>query len=197
MTREQLEFSISQYVDGTLAEDERAALEARLADDPEAQALLAEDRALTRLLQSAPMPEVRWDRFAESVSSAIDGRLEERVARASLWMRMRLPAGLAVAASALLAIGIAIHLLSPSSHVAAPAHVVPVQNNATAMIDVEGPQSDAPNGPVIVQITVAAGGNYAKDSSLSPYADEMDSRPSRVVIASGLTAEQPRLGFPY
>jgi anti-sigma factor RsiW len=197
MTREQLEFSISQYLDGTLAEDERAALEARLADDAEAQTLLAEDRSLTTLLKSAPMPEVQWDRFAESISSAIDTQLEERVARASLWMRMRLPAGIAIAASALLAIGIAMHLLSQSPQDTGPYRLVPVQSNATAMIDVQGPQSDAPSGPVVLQITIAAGGNYAKDSSLSPYADEMDSRPSRVVIASGLTAEQPRLGFPY
>jgi anti-sigma factor RsiW len=199
MTHDQLEFSINQYLDGTLPENERAALEALIANDAEAQALVAEDRSLTALLQSQSLPDVQWDRFAESVSAAIDAQLEERVDRASQWLRMRLPTGMAIAACALLAIGLGIHLLSQSSQPAGPTSITSSQGRqvATAIISVEGPQSDAPNGPVVSQISIEAGGSYAKDSSLSPYADEMDNRPSRVVIASGLNTEQSRSSFPY
>lgn len=198
MASEELEFSISQYADGTLADEQRVALESRLADDPEAQALLAEDRSLTDLLRSAPTPEVRWDRLAESISAGIDRAMEERAAGASWWFRHRLPAGLAVAASVLIAIGIAVHILLPgnsSTEIRGP--VKPLGSETTAMLNVQGPEADAPSGPQVTQISIGAGGSYAHDSSLAPYADEMDNRPSRVVIASGLAQEQPRVGYPY
>jgi anti-sigma factor RsiW len=197
MTHDDLEISISQYVDGTLADDERIALEARLADDPRAQTLLNEDRALTNVLRSVPAPAIQWDRFADSISAAIDEQLEERVARASWWLRMRVPAGLAMAASVLLAIGLSFHFLGSRSAVHDSGSVNQTHGTQTAVLIVEGPQSDVPTGEVVSQITIAAGGSYAKDSSLTPYADEMNTRPARVVIASGVTLEQPRLGFPY
>ena len=65
MTPDELEISITQYLDGTLADDEREPLEAHLAEDPAAQALLVGERVLTELLRSQPLPEVRWDRLAE------------------------------------------------------------------------------------------------------------------------------------
>lgn len=198
MASEELEFAISQYADGTLTEEQRLALESRLAEDPEAQAMLAEDRSLTDLLRSAPLPEVRWDRLAESISSAIDQQEEERVARASWWFRHRLPAGLAIAASVLVAIGIAVHVLMPGHlPVEDRGPMKSLSNHTMAMLNVEGPQADAPAGPQITQISIGAGGTYAHDSSLAPYADEIDNRPSRVVIASGLAPEPPRAGYPY
>lgn len=200
MTRDELEISISQYLDGTLGEDERLAVEARLADDAEAQALLAEDRELTAALRSVPLPEVHWDRLAESISSAIDDQLAERTERASWWLRLRMPAGLAVAASALLAIGIAVHVLQrPSAGIKPNPNPNPgmVAVAASSVLVIEGPQADAPTGHAVAEITIGAGGSYAKDASLSPYADELDSRPSRVVIASANPPERPRAMFPY
>jgi anti-sigma factor RsiW len=41
MSTDQLEFSISQYLDGTLPADEQAALEERLATDAQARELFA------------------------------------------------------------------------------------------------------------------------------------------------------------
>jgi anti-sigma factor RsiW len=197
MTREELEFSISRYVDGTLPDGDRATVGSRLIDDPEAQALAAEDRALTNLLRSSPLPNVRWDRLAESISQAIDQHLEDQIARASWWMRHRIPAGLAVAASALLAIGIVIRVLAPGrSHVAQPG-IKSLGTQTVAMLTVEGPHADTAAGPEVTQISIGAGGSYATDSALAPYADEIDTRPARIVIASGLTPNQPRAGFPY
>jgi hypothetical protein len=196
VTQNDLEISIAQYLDGSLADEPRIALEARLAQDPAAQALLEEERVLTELLRSQPLPEIRWDRLTDSISSAIDQELEERMAQASWWLRMRSPAGLAMAASVLLAIGLSFYALMQSGQTSAPNPVETIAHSQTAMLMVEGPQSDRPDGDVVSQITVAAGGSYAKDSSLNPYADEIDSRPSRVVIASGAGVEASRLGFP-
>jgi anti-sigma factor RsiW len=198
MASEQLQFQISQYADGTLPEDHRIELERLLADDTDAQALLADDRSLTDLLRSAPLPAVRWDRLAESISAAIDQQQEQRVAQATWWVRHRLPSGLALAASVLLAIGIAIHFLSPDrSPVAGHGQVKNLGSQSVAMLNVQGPQEDAPAGPEITQISIGAGGSYAKDSALAPYADEIDNRPSRVVIASGTNSEPAPAAYPY
>ena len=200
MNRDELEFAISQYLDGTLPESQRPALEARLSDDATAQAILAEDRALTDLLRaSSPAPQVRWDRLAESISSAIDEELDARVARASWWMRIRIPAGLAAAACALLAVGIGIHLLSSRNATiggggGSPGHPAPI---TVASIIVQGPQEDAPSGPEVAEVSISAGGSYAKDASLDPYADEIDNRPARVVIASGIEPERSLPGSPF
>ena len=203
MNRDELEFAISQYLDGTLPEAQRPALEARLADDATAQAILAEDRALTDLLRaSGPAPEVRWDRLAESISSAIDEALDARVARASWWMRIRMPAGLAAAACALLAVGIGVHLLTSRNSplgggIGSPAHPGGPGHIVVASISVEGPQEDAPPGPEIAEVSIGAGGSYAKDASLDPYADEIDNRPARVVIASGIELDRSLPGSPF
>lgn len=198
MTGEDLEFSISQYLDGTLPEDQRAAVEERLEREPEARTLLEQDRRLTDLLRASPLPDVQWDRFADSISGAIDRQLEDRVAEASWWMRLRIPAGLAIAASALLAIGIAIRVLTSGNQYPTPRGPdKPPGNQAVAILSVEGPQEDAPAGPAVTQISIGAGGSYANASPLAPYVDEIDNRPSRVVIASGLNPDQPPVNFPY
>ena len=67
-----LEFFISQYLDGTLNDADRRSLEARLDADPEAQALLAEYRKLNASLVSLPQPPaVRWDGLADQISRAV------------------------------------------------------------------------------------------------------------------------------
>src|SRR5258706_13819467 len=72
MLDEQLEFSISQYLDGTLSPDEAAALEARLKDDAAARELLEEYRNLNALLKSpAGLPAIAWDELAAHLSRSV------------------------------------------------------------------------------------------------------------------------------
>ncbi len=136
MAREELEFLISQYVDGTLVEGERVALETRLRGDDEARVLLAEHEALTARLKSvkatAPAPAVDWDRLAERISAAVAGqsalvaegdaveesKFEAEPSGASDRARWRIaPARwlIALAASVLLAAGAGIWLLNQDS----------------------------------------------------------------------------------
>src|ERR1700761_200522 len=77
---DELEFSISQYLDGTLSAPEAAALEQVLASDAAARALLDEYRQLDALIKSAPLPAVRWDALASSISSAIDAQQDQQAA---------------------------------------------------------------------------------------------------------------------
>src|SRR5687768_923655 len=97
MTRDELEFSISQYLDGTLPAAERDALETRLGSDAEARALYAEYESLQGVFKAAPLPAVRWDAFAQQISAAV--AREEMPAQSyklTSWFR---PARLAIAAS--------------------------------------------------------------------------------------------------
>ena len=183
MTREELEFSVCEYLDGTLGEAERVALEGRLASDPEAREILCEERALTVALRSGELPEVKWDSLAERISGGIDEELEERVERASWAIRARSPWFMAAAASVGLVLGLAVFygVNQRGGNSGGTGGVTPVP---VALV-VEGPQEDRPAGPVVTEVSIGPGGSYAKAPSLAPYADEMDTRPTRVAIAAG------------
>src|SRR5215210_1346024 len=114
MTRDELEFSISQYLDGTLAAAERDALEERLATDAEARAVYAEYEALNGAFAAMPaVPEIDWDQFAGKISAAVAREeLPAQSYRIGSWFRpVRLAA---IAASLLVAGGIAFSLLRPN-----------------------------------------------------------------------------------
>src|SRR5688500_6358436 len=111
MPRDELEFSISQYLDGTLPAAERDALETRLGSDAEARALYAEYESLQGVLKAAvALPEVRWDSFAQHISAAV--AREEMPAQSyklANWFR---PARLAIAASVLVVGAVAFTLIN-------------------------------------------------------------------------------------
>jgi len=72
MTQDQLEFAISQYLDGTLPPEERSALEQRLATDANAQRLLDEYRSLDALAKGVlPLPNFNWNKLSASISDAV------------------------------------------------------------------------------------------------------------------------------
>jgi anti-sigma factor RsiW len=73
MNDEQLEFAISQYLDGSLPADEAAALEARLNEDAVARELLAAYRRLDALLKATPtaMPAIEWERLAGHIGATV------------------------------------------------------------------------------------------------------------------------------
>lgn len=108
MVDEKLQFAISQYVDGSLPPEEAAALESRMADNPEARALLDEYRRLDGLIRSeTTTPDVDWDAMARSISAAVDSGAQSIVlpssesgAAAGWWRPMALAAGLLICASA-------------------------------------------------------------------------------------------------
>ena len=68
MTDDQLEFAISQYLDGTLPADQVVALQRRLASDAGARRLLEQYTALNAGLKAQPLPNVGWDAFARQVA---------------------------------------------------------------------------------------------------------------------------------
>ena len=73
MEKEPLEFAITQYLDGTLPPEERAALEQVFSTDPTACELLEQYRSLDNSLKHAlPLPQIDFNRLAQNISAAVD-----------------------------------------------------------------------------------------------------------------------------
>src|SRR5437867_420636 len=136
MDREQLEFRISQYVDGTLSAADVAALEATLASDAEARALLEDFRKIDGTFKSTPLPlpAVNWERLAESISAAI---AEEDRATTSIPIRAWRVRRVAIAAAVLIAVGTVVLWPRRTGHeqLATIPHEVP-----TAVVQVGRPE---------------------------------------------------------
>ena len=199
MTRDELEFAISQYLDGTLAEAEENALEARLATDADARSLLAEYRSLDRALRASPPPPVDYAALAGRISDAV-ARSEDPAQSYRLhWVRT--VSALALAACVVIAVSVGIRRLQneprqadttianvPDRPAIEPKRIVVVDNiprpsPSTAPVSVVsvGPAPASPDRPT-----------YAR------YAEDLLSRPSQVIIArSGYGSQDapPHDGF--
>ena len=192
MMIEQLEFEISQYADGTLPAASVAALERTLESDAEAQAVLAEYRRLDGALAAAPaVPPINYDRLAEHLSAAVARQAEVEEERGAAAYRMpwvRAVRGLAIAASLLLAAGIAWRVVGrkpPMLNVIGPSHSEVAAGKPVVSVSIEGPEL-AQAAPVVrIDLSPAD----ASDVGWR-YAQGVVERPSRVIIASGADAVQ-------
>ena len=78
MTADDLEFAISQHLDGMLPPDEVIALEARLAQDPAARVLYEEYRSVATLLAApAALPAVAWEKLSSRIATAVAEEVEQ------------------------------------------------------------------------------------------------------------------------
>ena len=202
MTRDELEFSISQYLDGTLAADQHAALEERLATDADVRALYAEYQSLQGVLKtSLPLPGVDWDTFASRVSAAVER--EEMPAQSykiSRWFSR--PMQFAIAASVLVAGGIALTLMrpsgtgdpgtSPGNMAVAPTQIVLIDAPAASPDD--NAVSSAP--PALSVAIVPPTADDGRPTVLR-YADSVVHRPSRAMIVSAAPVAQDTSATPF
>jgi anti-sigma factor RsiW len=193
MTRDQLEFQISQYVDGTLSADDVAALDEIFARDPEARTILAEYRAVDAMLkrEGAPLPDVKWDALAATLSAAVaKEELPQRRLRiwTATWTRV------AVAAMVVFAIGLTMWIHMQPATNGTIANNDPVKP-PVAVANVTGPAIEsAPAAPVAI---VSIGPSPLAQASHARLAETMVYRPPRVVIASGQANRQDTPRLPY
>jgi anti-sigma factor RsiW len=176
MTRDQLEFAISQYIDGTLPPLETTALEERLATDAEARALLAEYRQLDDALETslAGVPAVAWDRFAQHLSDAV--AQEEPPLRHYSLVAWRRAAAVALAACVALVCGIAFLSYRVGSSDATAQGL----SGAQPVVLVIGPQVEqAPQTQTVAQVAV---GPAPTMTDSWRYAETIISRPAVVMI---------------
>ena len=222
MTRDELEFSISQYLDGTLVDAERAALDVRLGHDAEARALLDEYRRFDALLKAAagPLPAVNWDGLAGRISGAIDEaadrRDQEEQERQDRAYRIGTGAGwgqvgrwAAMAASVAVAFGVGYGLFKsggtePTRNGSDPMQIVVVTPRAAEpesirIVSNTSTRPDAaPDGAAAVQVVSVGPSDAVRDEpALWRYSDVMVSRPSHVLIASTRRSVQDDPALPY
>src|SRR5688572_14155868 len=112
MDLEQLEFQISQHLDGTLPAAERAALLQRIESDPVARELFETHRRIDAELRTGlRTPAVNWDRLAEHLSARVAEADEAQAPAPTLkptFVRRMMP--FAIAAMVLIALGLAFKL---------------------------------------------------------------------------------------
>jgi anti-sigma factor RsiW len=142
MLPEELEFRLTQFLDGTLPPEQRLEIERILAQDPAARQKLEEYRRLDSVVRDAmPVPMIDWDRLATKISSAVDHR---RIGAGVFRLpRFWIPAAGALAASVALAFAIASYLR--------PAETVQPQSFAL----VTGPQAQAPAGSAVADVRLS------------------------------------------
>src|SRR5579862_1628357 len=153
MSSEELEFSISQYIDGTLSPAERVALERILAENAQAKALLDEYRRLDVVLKAPQIPNLNFEFLATSISSAIDDAEEEQASRYRMpaWIRSAaLP--LTLAASILIVAGVGLRGYFSHSH-----HGTNPSSAGTELAIEIGPPSPAPVGPSQEDVSIGPG----------------------------------------
>jgi anti-sigma factor RsiW len=170
-TRDQLEYAISQYIDGTLPPLESAALDERLAVDVEARDILAEYRALDQTLKtSLPTPAVAWDRLHAHLSDAVS-REEAPVRHYSMRTYVRV-AAVALAASVAVVFGVI--LLSSN-------RTGPGSGKLQPIAIVVGPQVETASQQV-ASVTEVSIGPAPTMSDSWRYAETVVARPAVVMI---------------
>ena len=188
MTRDELEFQISQYLDGTLGEAGRSALDAQLAADEGARALLDEYRRLDVVLKAAPLPAVDWDALSTQICATVADQ-DQVPARSYRIGTFRTVAGLAMAACVLIGLGLGIRLLqqSPTNPTGGDVAVTPSKAPVEIVVVDATPASAAPvvSAEPLTGLAVGPATSLQDRPGFAGYHDEIISRPSQVFIARG------------
>jgi anti-sigma factor RsiW len=197
MTNDELEYSISQYIDGTLPPVETAALEQRLAGDAEARGILAEYRKLDSVLKSAiPPPDVDWDQFSTSIIAAVSQ--EEAPVRHYSMKWVRTAATWAVAAVIFMAVGVTFRSFWKDAAPGSSGPVAVVPKPLKSVVQVAGPQARPLSGPPVQLVSIGRSNSHNPRDLQSRYTEGVVSRPSSVIIASSAaSAQDNRPTMPY
>ena len=200
MIDDNLQFALSQYADGTLAETQRGAVEQLLVHDAEARQTVAEHRRLNMLLAASvrPLPSVDWPRLTQQISAAIDRShsipgtaaigAEQTASEAYSMAWGRGPLAWAIAASLVIASSLVWISLQESSKVTAtlaiapPAIIEPIQRAQVA--DVRVFQGETASGLAVIHVSVGPS-SAIEQASLWQLYPEVVQRPTSISIAGG------------
>jgi hypothetical protein len=197
----QLEFSVSQYADGTLPTSEATSLEARLRDDSALQGSLAQHRGVNLMLKSAPLPAIRWERLAAYLCDTVADANERPSIKlfARPWVRATI--GLAMAACVALAsyVGIRIYLGrhgDPSNIAIGPNHPTQVAVGKPLEVEIGPAGTETTNALAVAEISIGAGPD--PDNNQSPaFADGILIHSPRSLIATAAPTAQDTGQMPY
>jgi len=180
--QEQLEFAISQYLDGTLLEFDRRVLEDRLAVDAEARLLASEHAHLDAMLKRSRVePAIDFDKFAAHLSGLIEDE-SSYVAQP-----MRMPGNFlrysSIAAAVVLFIGAGLHFIPWNT-------LTP--EVAAAKLEVTVQVAEKPTAPASINIAVGPTDQLQQSGyAQGVFDDTLIPRSPRLVISA---ANQPHAG---
>jgi negative regulator of sigma E activity len=185
MTRDELEYTLSQYLDGTLPESEASALEELLATDASARSLLAEFRFLDRALRAAPLPPFDFDALSSRITAAVAEQDEPAQSYRLHWVRT--VASLALAACVVIAAGVGIRRLqNPATR--NDTQIAGVEPKQIVVVDATSRPSPSPDPVAVVSVGPSAAPQDRP--ALARYHEDLLSRPSQVIIARSAYAAQ-------
>jgi anti-sigma factor RsiW len=173
MIQNDLEFRISQYLDGTLPARETRELEQRLTTDLAARALLEEYRQVDALLKSVPpVPAVDYDQLSARISDAVAAvDAEPEVLYSFKWVKRVV--GVAVAACVTVGFGVWMHGSMGGAN--------------RAVVQVELPRAEMAEAPAVAEISI---GPSTQARSLITIEEAIVTKPTKLVIASASPAGQ-------
>lgn len=186
--QDMLEYSISQYLDGTLSELERRELEARLASDAEARLVANEYAHLNQLLKSAPLtPSVDFESLGAQIFRQIEAepaRVPQPIRGAWSWTHR-----LAMAAGLVLLIGAALYWtvfqtrFNPFD---------PQTTSGNGVLEVQVMLPPPPQAASSIVIAVGPTDSLKQAGYTNGLVDSsVISRPARIVISSTDTPSAP------
>lgn len=185
MNPHDLEFQISQYVDGQLDASTAAALEVRLRDDAAARSLLAEYKQVASVVRdNATLPAINWNRLAESISANIDASEGQSIEQRFRMPWMQIASSIAVVAACAL-IGL---FIFRSQDVTAPTNSTVVFAQPR-IAEISLATAEPAAGPRIAEVTIDMPND---DTALAAMVwDELQPRNTRVVVTAGAPPVMP------
>jgi len=186
--RDNFEFALSQYADGTLNELEKRVVEERLLTDAEGRLLVSDFARIDLMLRnSRELPAMDFDAFADRISAAIES--EEAPVAAPIRLHLyRWAGGLAAAAAVAIAAFVGLRPHSPApGQLAQPTEIV-----AKGSAVIAGPSVETASAAPAIKIGVGPSDILAKrGDTLSLGEEAIAPRPPKVVIGS---AASPNTG---
>jgi negative regulator of sigma E activity len=185
--RDNFEFALSQYADGTLNELEKRVVEERLLTDAEGRLLVSDFARIDLMLRnSRELPAMDFDAFADRISAAIES--EEAPVAAPIRLHLyRWAGGLAAAAAVAIAAFVGLH---PHATKPTPFSPPPYATRGSAVI--AGPSIETASAAPAIKIGVGPSDILAKrGDTLSLGEEAIAPRPPKVVIGS---AASPNTG---
>lgn len=183
MASEELEFLITQYLDGTLSADQKAAVELQLESDEDGKRLVEEHRKLTAaLVQARCLPAINWERLGEHLSAVVAEEEQRRGVLRIVWLSYA--AKLAMAACVLLAVGMGLYVLLRSQGTGL---------TSSAVVQIMGPQAQGATGKALVEVSIGPAG----DLQQGRYAENIVAPGSVSLIYSDLESGDDVDQHPY
>jgi anti-sigma factor RsiW len=183
ITRDELEYTISQYLDGTLDPLAQATLEDTLATDGVARALLADYQRLNGALKAMPMPEIAWDEFAARINAETakhDVPVKHYRLNFATWSKVA-----TLAAMVTIIVGAIVKLRPQPASIAVNPGTSLRSNPEPVVVQISAPPAIAQAPVAEIQI-----GQPSGFAAADYHSDAIVSAPSSIWIASGTGSAQ-------